>query len=384
MRLLALRPQGRVLPSIHEFMVKAFKNLGTEVHNTPLPAQNDEFLSWASRLQGKYRAIFTINLGGNQKFLKYVKEWQIEHRQIWIIWFVDDPAGYNFPQACDPSYTLAFCWDRGLVQEMKGLCSEWGGYMHYLPLATDPEIFFPETIVHRYHWRGVFVGVVAHLNKLFEKIIASHPNLAEEVDNLWEIYKRDFSVPLVTFLWKRLEQKMPLARGDLQANWLAHLWVKVITYQLAKKKRREVVSKVLDGQDGVFGDKDWLTFLKNYLYHGSIPYGEELRQIYNCASFVLDIRPGQSRTGLTQRIFDASACGVPVLTEWSPELEHLFELKEEIYTFRNLEEAAERRDLIIADMAEAKKKANKIRERIRAEHTYYQRARYILECLQKF
>lgn len=383
MRILALRPKGRVLPHIHESMVKAFRNLGVEVDNVSISAKKNEFSLIKDILKGDYQAIFTINMGEDQNFIASVREWQIKYRRPWVVWFVDDPEGYNFPQAYAPSYTLAFCWDRGIVEEMARVYSEWGGYMHHLPLATDPEIFFPEKNTSPYPWRGIFVGVVSHPNKLFAEIMATNPELQREVENLWKIYSRDFSMPLPNLLWGRVEQKLRPTKEELRSNWLARLWVKVVIYQLAIKKRTELVGKVLNGGDGVFGDQAWLKFLKRDLYQGQITYGEELRKIYSQTSFVLDIRPGQSRTGLTQRIFDASACGATVLTEWSPELEHLFDLKE-IFSFRNLDEAEQMRDLIILDIEKAKKKAKEIKDKVLSKHTYYNRARAILECLKKF
>jgi len=383
MRILALRAKGRVLPHIHEAMVKAFAKLGMEVDNVPIPDQGDDFSLVEEKLKSDAQVVFTLNMGGDQNFLTHLREWQMKHRQIWIIWFVDDPEGYNFPQACEPSYTLAFCWDRGIREEMARACSNWGGYMHHLPLATNPEIFFPEENISHYPWRGIFVGVVSHPNKLFEEIIDLTPDLRIEVENLWKIYSQDFTRPLHDFLWGRMKQKIRQPEEELRSNWLVRLWIKAAIYLLAIKKRTELVSKVLNGRDGLFGDEAWLKFKKE-IYQGQISYGEDLRQIYNRASFVLDIRPGQSRTGLTQRIFDAGACGTTVLTEWSPELEPIFDGPDEVFYYRSLAEAKQKRDWIISDMGEAKKKAKKLRERILRNHTYYSRARHILECFKKF
>lgn len=384
MRILALRAKGRALPHIHEAMVKAFTKLGIEVDNVPIPEQGGDFSLVEEKLKSNAQIVFTLNMGGDQNFLTHIREWQMKHRQIWIIWFVDDPEGYNFPQACEPSYTLAFCWDRGIVEEMARVCSEWGGYIHHLPLATDPEIFFPEENISPYPWRGIFVGVVSHPNKLFAEIIDTNPELQREVENLWKIYSQDFSMPLPDLLWGRMKQKVRQPTEELRSSWLARLWVKVAIYQLAIKKRTELVGKVLNGEDGVFGDKAWLKFLKKDLYRGQIIYGEELRQIYSQTSFVLDIRPGQSRTGLTQRIFDASACGATVLTEWSPELEPIFDGQDEVFYYRSLDEAKQKRDWIVSDIEEARKRAKKLRELILNKHTYYSRARHILECFKKF
>ncbi len=181
MRILALKPKGRVLPHIHEAMVKAFRNLGVEVDNVPMPDKDTEFFSIKDKLKSNYQAIFAINMGGDENFLWRIIEWQIKYHHLWIVWFVDDPEGYNFPQAYAPSYTLAFCWDRGIVKEMAHISSEGGGYLHYLPLATNPEIFFPENNIPHCPWRGIFVGAVSHPNKLLAEIISTNSDLQTEV-----------------------------------------------------------------------------------------------------------------------------------------------------------------------------------------------------------
>ena len=47
----------------------------------------------------------------------------------------------------------------------------------------------------------------------------------------------------------------------------------------------------------------------------------------------MDICPPQARSGLTQRVFDAGACGRPVLAEYSPELEIIFKPEDEFLSY---------------------------------------------------
>lgn len=384
MRILALKPKGRVIPYIHEAMVRAFGHLGAEVENIPIEEKNTDFLWIEEKMKGPDQVIFTLNMGGDQKFLRRVKEWQLKYRRPWIIWFVDDPEGYNFPEVCEPAYTLAFCWDKGIINEISSHLGERGVPLFHLPLATDPKVFFP-LIPKDYSFKqGVFVGLLSPPNELFEEIFRTMPELPSEIEMIWTIYKQDFSIPLPDLLWEILSQKLKQDITFLKPNWLARLWVKVCSFQLGLKKRAEVVNRVLGDQGAVFGDERWMPILKDGIYHGRIKYGEELNKIYSQATFVLDIRPAQSRTGLTQRVFDASASGVPVLTEWSSELETLFDPQEEVFFFRNLEEAEEVRNLLIRDKAKARKKAAKAREKTLRAHTYLCRAGHILEKWRKF
>jgi len=150
------------------------------------------------------------------------------------------------------------------------------------------------------------------------------------------------------------------------------------------KKRQEVVSGVLGPAGCVFGDEGWVETLSEGLYRGWVLYGDELRKVYNSGAFILDVRQPQARTGLTQRMFDASACGSPVLTEWSPELERLFDPGDEVSCFHNLEEAVEKKERYLTDPKAARKLGEKARLKVLAHHTYRHRAARILRALQQF
>jgi spore maturation protein CgeB len=162
------------------------------------------------------------------------------------------------------------------------------------------------------------------------------------------------------------------------------MWTRALIHKVGMKKRREVVSQVIGPGGSVFGDEGWRDILGQNLYGGEIVYGDHLREIYNGSAFVLDIRQPQSRTGLTQRIFDASACGVPVLTEWSPEMESLFNPGEEVFWFHNLDSALKIKERILQDPQDARKKGKRAKHRILSQHTYRHRAQVILEALRQF
>ncbi|MBI5967939.1 MAG: glycosyltransferase family 1 protein [Deltaproteobacteria bacterium] len=165
---------------------------------------------------------------------------------------------------------------------------------------------------------------------------------------------------------------------------MGRLWVKALVHEVGVRKRQEVVSRVLKPGGVVFGDEGWRKAVGEGIYQGWAAYGGELRKIYNRSAFVLDIRQPQSRTGLTQRIFDASACAVPVLTEWSPELEALFDPENALLCFKNLEEAVEMKNRYLKDRQEARKKGEKAKRRVLSHHTYLHRARIILEKINQF
>src|SRR4030042_1177213 len=273
MRILALKPNGFVLPSIHSSMIRAFRSLGVEVLDLFIQPNSDFIPTLKETCKDRYDAIFSLDLGANHDFILNLKDLQLSIRIPWIIWFVDDPDGYKFPEACEPT-------------------------------------------------------------ELLDAITRTTPELPGEAEALWEIYRGDFRQPLQDLAWIGLGRKISRPLEAIKIDPFCRLWVKACVYQLGIRKRKEVVSRVLESGGAVFGDEGWRDILANGLYRGWVKYGDDLRKIYNHSSFVLDVRQPQSRTGLSQRVFDASACGIPVITEWSPEIECLFDPEEEILSFR--------------------------------------------------
>ncbi|MGD0625547.1 MAG: glycosyltransferase [Thermodesulfobacteriota bacterium] len=382
MRILALRPNGFVLPSIHTSLVKAFQSLEVEVLDLPVPNFSDHFRSFVENAQRGYQAVFTLDLGADRTFMLNIKDLQASLRIPWIIWFVDDPEGYGFSEICEPDWTLPFCWDQEIVQEKYS----WSGMpMAYLPLATDPLVFFPAKTHSGFLYSGgVFVGSTAHPNEILHRVARTTPEFWEDVEAIWEAYRQDFRQSLHSLSWMRLVRKTSQPRNLIQADPLCRLWVQACVYEVGIRKRREVVSGVLGCAGSVYGDERWRDFVDKDLYRGWVAYGDELRKIYSESTFILDVRQPQARTGLTQRIFDASACGGAVLTEWSPELEVLFDPENELLSFHNLDEAIEMRERYLRDPRGAQKRGEKAMQRVLAHHTYRNRAARILQALQEF
>jgi hypothetical protein len=382
MRILALRANGLVLPYIHASLVKAFQSLNVEVLDIPVPNSADKFRSLLETARQGFQAIFTLDLGGDHEFIKNIKFGQISLRIPWIIWFVDAPDGYGFPEACEPEWTVPFCWDREIVQEN---FSYRGMNMLHLPLAADPSIFFlEETDSSRLYPGGVFAGSTAHPNEVLDRVARTTPEFREDAAAIWETYRKDFRQSLYTLAWMRLTQKTNQPIDLIRSDDLCRLWVQACVYEVGIRKRKEVVCGVLKPGGGVFGDERGRNVVGESIYRGWIGYGGALRKVYNGSIFVLDVRQPQARTGLTQRIFDASMCGIPVLAEWSPELELLFDLGDEALGFYTLEGAQEMKELCLRDPGGARKRGEKARQRVLAHHTYRNRAVRILQALEEF
>ena len=384
MRLLALQPEGMVIPFIHASMVKAFRSLGVEVLDLPFPQGEEDLPALKSAAGIEPAAVFTVDLPPWKNKNQSIKSIQSALGNFWIIWFVDDPEGYAFPESCDPARTIVFCWDREIVKALCGSQSWKGIPPIYLPLAADPEVFYPgnEGLPPSFPG-GVFVGSTAHSNPFLDGAIGNSPGFEEDVSRLWALWEKDLGRDPRGLAWEFLRNKTGIDGADLQSDTMARLWVHSAVYGLGRRKRMEVVARVIGEGGGLFGDHGWGSTMARS-YRGEIAYGEELRRLYSRSAFALDVRPPQSRTGLTQRIFDAGACEIPVLADFSPELESLFDAGQEVFFFRTLEEAEGLGRSIRCDLLGSHAVGKRAGKRILASHTYRHRAQEILGVLHRF
>ncbi len=378
MRILALRTEGHVLPSIHDSIIRALRAIGFEILDFLLPRNEEEFIRFEIQARRKCHAVFLLDLGREPGFISRVKYLQTSIRIPWIIWFVDDPEGYHFPEACSPEWSVVFCWDRGIAG--KTCYIERGFSLIHLPLAADADLFFPEANSPLLFPAGAFVGSTAHSNPFLESSIHLAPGFSEELESVWQIYRSNLKEPADDLAWNFLCGRLGAKREILQSEPLCRLWVYSTVFALGIRKRKTLVKSLIEAGGAVFGDERWAETVGE-LYLGRVAYGEELRKIYNHSAFVLDIRPSQALTGLSQRAFDAGACGRPVLIEYSPELEMLFSSDDGLFTYSSLEQAAEEKKQCLGPGA--LQRARKAARTIFTRHTYRDRAQKIMSTLKK-
>ncbi len=383
MRILAPKPQGTVIPFIHSSMTKAFRSLGHEVLDLPYPKGMAGMRHLRSLASTGPASVFCLDLPLDLNLRNGLKEFQKSLGIPWIIWFVDDPEGFGFPDCLESDWTIVFCWDGGITHQISAHGSWKGIPPIHLPLASDPEVFYPEGESFPLLFSGgVFIGSTAHPNRFFDEAILNSPGFEGNVSTLWEAWKADLGLLPQELVWGFLQGKTGMELSTLKKDPLARLWAHSTAYALGRNKRRQIVSMLIGQGGGVFGDPEWEKAVGN-IYRGEVVYGKELRQIYLASAFTLETRQCQCRTGLTQRVFDASACGIPVLAEHSPELEECFNAREDIFSFRTLDEALERKKNILS-FPKHSPQAVRARNRVLAQHTYRHRATRILEVVQRF
>lgn len=108
---------------------------------------------------------------------------------------------------------------------------------------------------------------------------------------------------------------------------------------------------------------------------------EEKAAIFRSAAAVLNnLHPGEI-SGVNQRLFEATACGAAVLTEWRPSLPELFEEGKEVLAFRDFDELLEKARFLLANPDRGRAMGDAASARAHAEHGYEERLSVMFDCL---
>ena len=127
----------------------------------------------------------------------------------------------------------------------------------------------------------------------------------------------------------------------------------------------------------------WENLVPEALIHGEYIPNEELRKYYSgCKILLNDHWPAMAENGyISNRIFDALACGAIVLSDKVKGIERIFD--NGIWYFSNPDEMAERIKWIRYHFGEAKKQALEMAERVLRNHTFDQRAERIAAVAER-
>lgn len=119
----------------------------------------------------------------------------------------------------------------------------------------------------------------------------------------------------------------------------------------------------------------------HWVRHGRLPQAR-VPGLYARSLAVLNVRNEQNLlAGLNQRIFEASACGRPVLNDAMPDLERCFDPQREVLVWRELDELNEIAARVTRDPVLSARVGEAARRRVLAEHTWRHRLRAMVQDL---
>lgn len=300
-------------------------------------------------------------------------------------WFVDSPLlimGGQTPNVSD--YSSIFLWDRDYVDELEAM-----GFanVHYLPLATDPDIFKP--LKRKPGPLGALSNSVSFVGDSMVFAIEqtrSELNLASGIEAYLNHAAFDFMNSKDRTPEKAIERSglgnVSLLSGDDLKKSLpaarAVMWKATQYYRL-------LVIKALAGlHPTIVGDEGWRKVIDvdKYKFVAPLKYYDELPYFYPISDVNMNITSMQMKTGLNQRVFDVPACGAFLLTDRRDQIADMFDIGREIACYEDPEEAADLARYYSRRESERLKIVDRGRKRILAEHTYRRRMAKMIEIIK--
>jgi len=331
-------------------------------------------------LEQQCRILFSVNEWGidTKGILKTFLE---KHAIIHINWFVDDPFYEELiltKKFVQSEFRIDFVSDKDYLQQM----IESGYHAYFLPLGTDPSVFYPSesTIEHE----SVFVGN-SYVQQMDELLIGADDLIMPMTDFLASLIKMfnknnkiDIESEITAYLKKTT---LPSGISFGKAVFLAKHFVGYLY-------RKKIVSGLVNTFTGftVVGDVGWKIAVdpKRVIKVG---YYSGLRQLYNASVINVDINRMVIRNGFTQRTFDTLASKCFCITSAKDIVSEYFVTsgdKKEIVMFHNSNELYELIRYYVKHDQERKAIVERGYEKVISMHTYDHRVAEIFSKVSQF
>jgi len=296
-------------------------------------------------------------------------------------WFVDSPdlIVKGFTRNVSP-FSALFVWDRAYLASMRQ-----AGYetVSYLPLGTDPASFrpFPGSLpaVSRLAAPVGFVGN-SMTTPLQEKLDKIRRPLHAVIEKLARRMSR-----------QRIALEEPCATLDVTEQGQFEClgtrerldFEKAVTWQATLLYRQACIEQLRGFSPVIRGDRGWRMLLNaDFVLRPPLDYYRELPYFYNACTVNFNATNLQMGTAVNQRLFDVPACGGFLLTDHQESLEELFNVGEEVITYRDLAEIPDLVRFYLGNPTAREKLAGRGRKRVLSQHTYRHRLQTLIETMQ--
>ncbi len=300
-------------------------------------------------------------------------------------WYVDSPMLIikHYERNLSP-YCAIFLWDEDYIQDIRALGFD---KVHYLPLATDPNVFRPieptknPLLSHRNEVSFVGNSMVRKIRKRLQRLGLSNEH-KPFVEELGKAYARSSVRNVGDILeleqYKRHYLVQRMQNGKRVDFETLIMWEATQTYRLKYVQMLESFNPVIRGDDG------WHAVLNGTFRTGpELSYYDELNYFYNVSEISFNITSTQMRNSVNQRVFDVPASGGFLLTDYKQQLEGLMKIGEEIACYRDKEEIPELIRFYLKHERQRKNIVEQGRKRVLAEHTYVHRLKELCGYMKK-
>jgi spore maturation protein CgeB len=310
-------------------------------------------------------------------------------------WFLDDPLQSNvnlwiIRRAGGGDWLNIFCCDRAHVAAL----SDMGIRSRFLAHCTDPEEFRPLALSRNeeeaYACPVSFVGESkvdetrqrrALVDNFIEDKVLRGFDRKKLVDGLDESIEKLIEKPALraeettlTCLKEKGIDMSDMRKGT--ARW----FYSIIEWLATSERRVRLVRSLLDQGIVVYGDRHWPDVIPEDRYRGPIDYRCDTVKLYHASEVNLNVTRSQIRTAVTQRIFDVSATGAFLLTDYREDFDRYFEPGTFVF-YDGPKDLGEKTAYYLAHPGERRSLADTAMRIVREKHTYENRMKELVRVL---
>lgn len=382
LKILALQIESAVGRCIFQDVVKGFMELGHEMVEFSVKRGSDrELVKKIAEFQPNF--LFTINHNGlGERITKVLTRRGLPYAS----WFVDDPTIRLKREYISP-YGVIFVWDREYIDPLKDMGFK---HVHYLPMATNTEIFkeldlgleergryasnlsFAGMSFYNYY-RGCYKEKEDSKTQMIlnEIVIRQAQNPLVSISKIFEDVQKEFSFSL---RFSCPDERL-LLMSFLEAAGMALY-------------RKELLKEICDVGLTLAGDDGWRELLNGIDSSGKIKFlgwinnRTELPKLYNATKINLNITQSQSKIVFNMRVFDIAGCRAFMLTDYRRDLEELFGMEGKAISYLDKKDLCNRADYYLNHPEERKELAARLQEKALKRHTYRHRMKELVEIMR--
>ena len=289
------------------------------------------------------------------------------------------------PTMHSPLYTV-FIWDRYYLEKFQNTFNR---EAHYLPLATNPDVFRPVDFPDEYAADITFIGSIAGVDDFDRDREAKNwPDWLIKIANIVVLEKTKDPDAKIDQVLQEVLAELPAEIRDavngIETEDQHTAFMCSMYDQVGDNLRRQTIRALPRCNVHVHGGAGWKKLARNHItLMAPVEYHTETPRVYNAAKINLNITSAQLVTAVNQRVFDVPACGGFLLTDFRSDLPDLLIPNEEIVVYEDLADMRKKIRHYLEHEDQRLEIARRGRERVIAEHTYAHRAQTVIRKLKE-
>lgn len=248
----------------------------------------------------------------------------------------------------------------------------------HLPLATDSDLFDIEKKdedLDKFRCDVSFVGRIddepLKVSLRRTQQLSKYPVLNRIVDQIVR--------PEKNIRTDILMSKLDAYRD--QMDWNIYAVLSRLVYEEAMTKYRvEVVKQLKDFSVELYGNKGWKAIeSKNTRYHGPLDYEKDAVNLYKASKINLNVTHPQLLSTVNQRLFDVSAAGSFILSDYRSDIDELFDGA--LDSYRSKDELKKKVEYYLSNDKEREDRVSKAKAITLKKHLWKHRVEELLNFI---